>query len=294
MPLRKITHEFYFADVFSGIADRQRFGHIKYVMLRCCFLLGLMLVAFSLPAAPVKLDHLKVGSKTYTNVTVIGANATDLYFTHDNGITNVKLKYLEPALQKRFNYDPQAAAELERQQEKDDALYHESIAMDIMARAERVASAAKKAAITSEDNLADPISAKSLLGKTAPPLEVEKWVSDKPAVEGKFVLVFVWAPWSIPCRKYIPLFNALQKRFPSRLVVVGLTAETEADVAQMGEPRIEFASAIDRKARLINACGVTSVPYVLLLDDKRIVRYQGHPAAVDERKLQAFITRLAE
>jgi len=262
---------------------------MKYVMLRCCFLLGLMLVAFSLPAAPVKLNYLKVGSKSYTNVTVIGVNTTDLYFTHENGITNVKLKYLEPTLQKRFNYDPQAAAELERQQEKDDALYHEAIALDIMARAERVASAVKKAAVTSEDNLADPISDRSLLGKIAPSLEVEKWMSDKPAVDGKFVLVSVWAPWSIPCRKYIPVLNALQKRFPSRLVVVGLTAETEADVAQMGEPRIEFASGIDRKARLTTACGVTSIPYVLLLDDKRIVRYQGHPAALDERKLQALM-----
>ena len=50
-----------------------------------------MLVAFSLGAAPVKLDSLTVGSETYSNVTFLGANATDVYFTHSLGIANVNL-----------------------------------------------------------------------------------------------------------------------------------------------------------------------------------------------------------
>jgi thiol-disulfide isomerase/thioredoxin len=256
--------------------------------------MGCILAAFSVLGAPVKLPVLKVGSKSYKNVTVIGANMTDLYFTHEAGIANVKLRHLEPALQKRFNYDPAAAAELERQQEKEDALYHEAIAVDIMARAEKAATAAKKAAITSDANIADPISDRSLLGKKAPPLEVEKWLGGKPALEGRFVLISVWAPWSLPCRRFIPVLNALQKKFGSRLVVVGLTAEPEADVVQMGEPALEFASAIDRKGRLCSACGITSVPYVLLLDDKHVVRFEGHPGALDAGRIQALMGAPAE
>jgi thioredoxin-like negative regulator of GroEL len=128
-----------------------------------------------------------------------------------------------------------------------------------------------------------------LLGKVAPQLEVEKWLGDKPVLEGKFVLIYVWAPWSIPSHRFIPMLNSIQKRLGPRLVVVGLTSETEADVAQMVEPRIEFASGIDRKGRLCAACGITSVPCVLFLDDKKIVRYLGHPGALDEKRLQALM-----
>jgi thiol-disulfide isomerase/thioredoxin len=240
------------------------------------------------------LDQLKAASTVYRHVTVIGVNTTDLYFTHDDGIANVKLRLLDPALQKRFHYDPQAAAELERNQEKADALYHESLAVEIMARAEKASVAAKKAATTSESSLADAISDRSLLGRAAPSIEVEKWLGDKPVTDGKFVLVSIWAPWSVPSRRFIPMLNALQRKFSSALVVVGVTADSEAEVSQMIDPRIEFPSAIDSKARLANACGATSVPYVILIDNKKIVRYQGHPAALDERRLQALMGGPAE
>ena len=255
--------------------------------------LGIWLLKFeAFAAAPLKLDYLKVGTRTYSNVTVIGANATDLYFTHAHGISNIKLKYLDPSLQRRFNYDPALAAELEKQQEKDDTLYYQSLASNLVARAQKAATAAKKAAATSDFSLADPISEKSLLGKPAPPIEVEKWLGEKPALEGKFVLVCFWAPWSIPCRKCIPAMNALQKKFPEQLVVVGLTSEAQEDVETLDDPKLEFPSAIDSKARLSEAAGVNSIPFALLLDEKHIVRYVGHPGALDDKKLQALLVKL--
>ena len=42
-------------------------------------------------AETLKLDTLKIGSTTYSNVTILGANATDLYFRHSLGFGNVKL-----------------------------------------------------------------------------------------------------------------------------------------------------------------------------------------------------------
>ena len=275
----------------SSLVKTPRLRHIQAVILRFCLWSNLLLFAFCAPAVPLKFDSLKIGQKVYSNVTVIGANPTDLYFTHAQGISNVKLKYLDTRLQQRFNFDPKAAAEFERQQEKDDSAFYNSIASNIVARAEKAALAAKKVASTSENSIADAISDKSLLGKPAPALDVEKWLSEKPSLEGKFVLIAFWAPWSIPCRKCIPALNALQKKFPENLVVVGLTAESEADVEEMTEPRIEFASGIDTKSRLTNAAGVTSIPYALLLDDKRVVRYQGHPSALDEKKLQSLMTK---
>src|SRR5579859_4953976 len=94
---------------------------------RAC-LLGTLLLAFaSIASAPLPLDSLKVGSRVYRHLTIIGANTTDLYFRCDQGLANVKLRSLSPELQRRFNYDPKAATEAERKQIEDDAAFRDSI-----------------------------------------------------------------------------------------------------------------------------------------------------------------------
>ena len=250
-----------------------------------------------LSAAPLKLDSLKIGSRTYRNVTVIGANDTDLYFTHEGGIANVRLRLLSKELQEKFHYDPEAAQEIEQRQVQEDTRYRETLGEEMTARAQRAMKAAQratqKAAITSDDNLADPISDKSFLGKPAPAIEVERWLTAKPALEGKCVLIAFWEPWSIPSRKAISVLNALQRKFGEKLTVIGVTTEEAKQVEEMNDPKIEFASAIDTKGRLVDAFGVTSVPYVVVADSKSIVRYQGHPGAIDEKKWEQWFGKPA-
>ncbi|HWV99817.1 MAG TPA: TlpA disulfide reductase family protein [Candidatus Acidoferrum sp.] len=253
------------------------------------FLLFNLLVAFSLAAAPMKMDTLKVGSETYSNVTFLGANATDIYFTHSLGIANVKLKYLSPDLQAKFNYDPRASAAAEQKQAEADARYHTNLAARIAAQAVAEARAAEPP--EPMENMADPISDKSLLGKRGPAVDAEKWLGDKPDLEGKFVLVSFWAPWSAPCRKSIPDLNTLQKKFASKLVVVGLAKSSVAEVSDLEKPKLEFASGVDSKGKLADAAGVTSIPCVLLLDPKGVVLYQGHPAALTETHLRALLAK---
>jgi len=264
------------------------------VILRFVIICGLLLLACSAPAAPLKLDSLKVGAKVYSNVTVVGANTTDLYFTHNQGIANVKLKYLDEEVRTRFHYDPTAAEIAEREQGEDDLAYKGALGEKIVAQAQKAALLAKKAASTSEDSLADPVSEHSLLGKQAPPLDVEKWLGDKPVLKGKFSLIVFWGPWSIPCRKIIPQLNALNKKFAGKLVMVALTSDSQEEVEQLAEPKIEFASGIDTKARLSLASGVSSVPSALFLDAKGIVRYEGHPSALDEKKLESLLPKTVD
>lgn len=272
------------------LAPCRGLGHIPAMILRFVFLAALLLPVFGSFAATLTLEYLKVGLVTYTNVTVLGANATDLYFTHAQGIANVKLKYLSSDLQKRFNFDPQAAAEAEKQQSEADKLYQASEAKSFYDRSRAAAEAAEKVLPTSEDSLSDPISNNSLLGKAAPALEVEKWLTDKPTLEGKFVLVSFWAPWSIPCKKWLPELNTLQKKFASKMTVVGISSD--ADIPS--DLPVDFASAVDTKAKLSGALGINSVPSVLLLDPKGIIRYQGHPAAITEKKLQVLFDKWTE
>jgi cytochrome c biogenesis protein CcmG, thiol:disulfide interchange protein DsbE len=119
--------------------------------------------------------------------------------------------------------------------------------------------------------------AKSLLNQKAPPLVVEKWLSKEPERKGKFVLIDFWATWCGPCRKAIPELNAFHKKFGEKLVVIGVSDETEEKVRNFNEPNIEYFSAIDTKARTKGALQVTGIPHVVILDPDGIVRWEGFP-----------------
>jgi thiol-disulfide isomerase/thioredoxin len=264
-------------------------------MLRASLLSGLLLLllAASVQADQIKLDHLKTGTQVYSNITVLGYNTTDLYFTHSKGIANVKLRNLEPDLQKKFRYDPKAAAEAEQQQLQDDVKYQGQLAAVVAAQAaasaEAAAAAAKRASST-DLSIDDAISDLSLIGKPAPNIEVEKWLSgEAPVLTNRFVLVDFWSPWSNPCRRAIPQLNDLHKKLGEKLEMVALTTAPESEVQGMSEPKIDFDSAIDTKARLQSAIGFTSIPTVLLIDPNGLVVYQGHPAALNEKILSGIV-----
>ena len=275
--------------VWSGsrLVKADGLRHIPGMMFRFVLVAWLALLS-SVSAASLKLDSLTVGPTTYSNVTVLGANVTDLYFTHALGIANVKLKNLSPELQKQFNYDAKAAAEAEKQQSESDLRYQKSEATSFFSHGQKPETAAKETA-SSENSLVDPISERSLLGRPAPALDADKWLGEKPALEGKFVLIDFWAPWSIPCRKSIPELNALQKKFKDKLLVVGWTSEAVMD--DVDQFKMEFPSAVDSKSKLIALADVTSIPCVLLIDNKGIIRYQGHPGGITEKRLETLMEK---
>jgi hypothetical protein len=104
---------------------------MMYWSLICA--VGLM-AGFGVRAGATSLDHLTVGSTTYSNVTVFGANTTDLFFSSDQGLGNVKLKFLDPELQKQFNYNSNAAEKIEEQRFAADKAYQASLATALASR----------------------------------------------------------------------------------------------------------------------------------------------------------------
>lgn len=299
MPLRalsKLTPESILARASSNpkygkaLVNGLNLRHTHCMTTRLILLLTLLLV-LSVRGESLKLDTLKVGSTTYSNVVILGANSTDLYFKHSHGLANVKLKYLGPELQRRFDYNPKTAEEAEKRQTEDDLRYESAIAKTQAGSADKSTPAKLPGALGVDTGLADPISDSSLMGKSGPKLEVDKWLEDKPTLEGKFVMMCFWAPWSAPCRQWIPELNALQKKYNEKLAVVGISPGPESAIADMPEPHPEFAQAIDAKAKLCLAAGVNSLPYVLLCDPKGTVLYQGHPGAITEKKLQAILAK---
>lgn len=243
--------------------------------------------AVTLSAGPIKLETMRVGTRTYTNVTITSFSTSDVYFSHSQGVANAKIRNVEPAVQKLLDYNPDRAQVAEQAQEQADKRYEGALAYTIAARPKNVQPA-------EPESFADPLSDRSLLGKQSPALDFEKWLTDKPELDGKFVLVSFWSTKSAAARKWIPVLNGWQKKFKAKLQVVAVSPESEADLQAFTSPKIDFASALDSKNKLATLFGVTTVPSVLLTDPKGVVLYYGHPAALAEAQLQAALARPAE
>jgi hypothetical protein len=227
----------------------------------------------------------------YSNVTILGVNASDTYFSSDQGIRNVKLSSLSPELQKQFNYDPVAAQQAEEQQAKDEKQYDDNLAAQI--KADYNARETKARGPYVEAGLGDPATSDSPLGKTAPELKMQTWVGTRPKMDGKLTIINVWSPKSASCRKWIPVFNDMCKNFADQVTVVGVTPANQADVTQ-SDVKVEFPCAIDSDSKFIRAANVTAFPCVILLDAKRVIRYEGHPAALTPEILQNILKQTAE
>ena len=230
---------------------------------------------FAAHADDEQFPLLKAGGETYTNVTVTKVTAVDISFIHAGGIANVKLKDLSPELQKQFHYNAKRAQAAEQKLADEKAQYHQQVLHEApppdMTR-ESSGTAAAPAAASGKQ-----IWAKSFLNQKAPPLLVEKWLTPQPDTHGKFIILDFWATWCPPCRAAIPELNGFQKKFGDKLVVIGISDQTEEAVRRLTNPQIEYAIAIDTQARTKKAVEVTGIPHVLIIDPHGIVRWEGFP-----------------
>jgi cytochrome c biogenesis protein CcmG/thiol:disulfide interchange protein DsbE len=254
--------------------------------------LASLLANAQLAQAEVKLAILQAGNEVYSNVTVLSVTATDIYFSHSLGLGNAKLKSLEPALQKRFHFDAAKAAEKERQQAGANALYAQAVKQSKPANP----SPGQTTQGPGSDDEVPPheITARSFLNQPSPSVVAEKWLTPQPITPGKFILVDFWATWSGPSRAAIVELNQFYHKFKDRLVIVGLSDETEQEVSRMTEPHIDYSVAIDPQHRASLAFGVERIPHAVLVDPKGIVRFEGHPGYLDEKKLGALLDKFAD
>lgn len=120
---------------------------------------------------------------------------------------------------------------------------------------------------------------KSFLGKPAPELVVEEWLTEKPEMEGKFVLFEMYGTFCPPCWKAVPKLNAFHEQFKDEMVIIGVN-NSKAKLPQ--EPKSHYYKGIDKERRTYNAIGLRFVPYALLVDPDGIVRWEGSPNDLDE------------
>jgi cytochrome c biogenesis protein CcmG/thiol:disulfide interchange protein DsbE len=243
-------------------------------------LVALFLVVTS-ARADVKIPYLNVGGEVYSNLTIISVTATDINFMHSRGVANAKLKDLPPDMQKRFHYGPAGAGEVQNAPSPSGS--------QVQPRAD---AAPQTGAAGNDAEIHVPhIYAKSFLNDPAPAFLVQQWLTPKPDMAGKFVLIDFWATWCGPCRKSIPHLNELFQKFGNKMAVVGLTDQSEEDVHAMSSPTIEYAVASDPQQRMMRDVEVRGIPHAILIDPKGIVRFEGMPEYLTEDGLRRILVR---
>ena len=144
------------------------------------------------------------------------------------------------------------------------------------------------------DPIAPELYAKSIRGQRAPKFEINQWFGPTPSMQGKFVLIDFWATWCVGCRQSIPELNGFQKKFKDRLVIVGVTDETAEEVRKTTLPHIEYSIASDPDERMLRALDIQALPHSILVDPSGIVRYEGSPLFLDEKKLQHLLDKYSK
>jgi len=119
--------------------------------------------------------------------------------------------------------------------------------------------------------------AKSLLGQQAPVFEVEGWISKKPDMKNKFVLIDFWGIYCPQCKKAIPELNEINKKFKNKLVVVGVADNSKELVMSMKGHKIEYYSAFDTKRKLKSKYEVQGIPHVVIVAPDNTIVWEGFP-----------------
>lgn len=119
--------------------------------------------------------------------------------------------------------------------------------------------------------------ADSFLGKQAPAFEIEQWFSSKPNMEGKIVLVDIWATWCGLCKRPIPELNKFQKQFQDDLIIIGITFENERKIKKMTGSKMKYYNGIDTQKRMRKTLNVQEIPHSILIDPDGIVVREGFP-----------------
>jgi thiol-disulfide isomerase/thioredoxin len=149
----------------------------------------------------------------------------------------------------------------------------------------------------------DEMARMDLVGTFAPPWKDVETVNGAfppsiGAMRGRVVLLDFWATWCAPCRIVIPKLGALQGRYGAQgLSVLGVSTEDAQDVALYAQrAAMPYAVAVDKHAETTRAYGVISLPTVVVIDRRGVVRDVtiGYDSSEDSRLEGLVRTLLAE
>jgi thiol-disulfide isomerase/thioredoxin len=124
------------------------------------------------------------------------------------------------------------------------------------------------------------VNVKSLAGKL-------EFLSDKPVLTSRPLLIEFWATWCPPCRGSIAHLNDLDKKYHDRgLQIVGIAEEDKAVVERFrARTPMHYAVALDAGHALATEFQVQTIPQAWLMDKDGRVVWSGHPMQLDEHTI---------
>jgi peroxiredoxin len=138
------------------------------------------------------------------------------------------------------------------------------------------------------------------VGQPAPSLvvqELDGQTFDLSAARGKVVVVSFWATWCPPCRKEMPVLDALYRRYRVQgLEMIGLSADRPHDRSEVTKvmQSFSFPAAMLDDAKVNDFGTPSALPMTIVIDVRGIVRAELTPdqTAVTEQSLSAAVLPL--
>jgi peroxiredoxin len=138
------------------------------------------------------------------------------------------------------------------------------------------------------------------VGQPAPSLvvqELDGQTFDLSAARGKVVVVSFWATWCPPCRKEMPVLDALYRRYHGQgLEMIGLSADRPHDRSDVTKVMQSFSypAAMLDDAKVNDFGTPSALPMTIVIDGQGIVRAELTPdqTAVTEKSLSAAVLPL--
>jgi thiol-disulfide isomerase/thioredoxin len=125
----------------------------------------------------------------------------------------------------------------------------------------------------------DDMARMDLVGAFAPPWKDLQAVSGTfpssvGGLRGRVVLLDFWATWCGPCRIIMPKLAALQAKYGAQgLSVLGVSTESTEKVALFAQQAaLPYAIAVDERGETTRGYGVESLPTLVVVDKRGVVR----------------------
>jgi thiol-disulfide isomerase/thioredoxin len=135
-----------------------------------------------------------------------------------------------------------------------------------------------------------------MVGRQAPPLEVEKWYNSQAGGldrKGKVILLDFFGVWCRPCMAKIPFIKELHKQYSDRgLIVIGVhTAQSSEKIPEfISRDDIKYTIAVDEHGINAKSFNVFFYPTVVLIDRKGVIK----AVNPSEMELKDLLTSLLE
>lgn len=125
------------------------------------------------------------------------------------------------------------------------------------------------------------------VGDKAPSLAKVTWMKGTAVEPGTAVTVVeFWATWCGPCRKSIPHLTELQKKYGTKVNIVGLSNEDQPTVKpfidEMGAKMDYHVGIADVMTYGSYMDGIEGIPHAFVVDAGGVVVWQGHPGTMDQ------------